>query len=54
MHIYSGLPLVFWSPDTLRRTDGPMVVHTYMLFQYTPLAPVGLLVSIDSCGGKQW
>lgn len=41
---------------TLIRSDGPMVVHTYMLFQYTPLEPDGLLASMDSCavsGGGQ-
>lgn len=31
------------------RTPGPMVLHTVMLRQYTPLAPGGLLISMDSC-----
>jgi hypothetical protein len=46
------LPLAFCSADTLRRSEGPMVVHTYMAFQYTPLAPGGRLASMDSCTGK--
>lgn len=39
---------MFCSCDTLMRTLGPMVVHTYMLFQYTPLAPGGLLESMEA------
>ena len=31
------------------RTAGPIVEHTLSVFQSTPLAPDGLLASMDSC-----
>jgi hypothetical protein len=46
---YSALSLSPCSCCVLRRREGPMVVHTCMVFQYVPLAPGGLLASTDSC-----
>lgn len=49
---HSCLDLMAVRAGTLTRSEGPMVVHTYMLFQYTPFAPGGLFASIDSCSER--
>ena len=33
----------------LTRTDGPIVLHTYKDFQYTPFDPDGRFASTDAC-----